>query len=103
MKYLLGVLLAGIALSAAPAAPLDWPQWRGPDRTGLSKETGLMRQWPAAGPALVWSAGSLGRGYGSIAVSGDRIYLQGMQGANSGVSARNPAAGKPVWWSARGR
>ena len=55
----------------------DWPQWRGPDRTGLSKESALLRQWPRSGPALLWSAANLGAGYGSLAVSGDRIFVQG--------------------------
>ena len=55
-----------------PARGNDWPQWRGPDRTGLSKETGLLKQWPPAGPPLVWSVTNLGAGYGSIAVKGDR-------------------------------
>jgi outer membrane protein assembly factor BamB len=75
----------------------DWPQWRGPDRTGLSKESGLMKQWPASGPALVWSAANLGAGYGSISVSGDRIFVQGMKGRDSVVSILNRADGKPVW------
>jgi outer membrane protein assembly factor BamB len=75
----------------------DWPQWRGPDRTGLSKESGLMKQWPASGPSLVWSAANLGAGYGSISVSGDRIFVQGMKGRDSVVSILNRADGKPVW------
>src|SRR5258705_10871426 len=75
----------------------DWPQWRGPDRTGLSSETGLLKQWPASGPPLVWSASNLGGGYGSISVSGDRIFVQGLKGRDSAVSSLNRADGKPVW------
>ena len=75
----------------------DWPQWRGPDRTGLSKESGLLKQWPVSGPSLVWSASNLGAGYGSISVSGDRIFVQGMKGRDSVVSILNRADGKPVW------
>src|SRR5688572_19131919 len=41
--------LTAAVLAQTPAA--DWPQWRGADRTGISKETGLLKQWPAAGPA----------------------------------------------------
>src|SRR5215208_2700962 len=54
----------------APSAPaaFDWPQWQGPDRTGVSKETGLLQQWPATGPPLLWSVSGLGAGYGSLAV-----------------------------------
>ena len=66
-------------------ATADWPQWRGPDRTGLSRETGLLKQWPAGGPPVVWSAANLGAGYGSVAVSGDRVYVQGMRNSRSVV------------------
>src|SRR5436190_23565406 len=41
----------------------DYPQWRGPDRTGVSKEKGLLQQWPADGPKLVWKATGIGKGY----------------------------------------
>ena len=40
------VLLGAIAVRAAA----DWPQWQGPDRTRISKETGLLKEWPASGP-----------------------------------------------------
>jgi hypothetical protein len=72
----------------------DWPQWQGPDRTRLSKETGLLKEWPAAGPRLVWTATGLGSGYGSMAVAGDRVFLQGARGSSSFVIALNRADGK---------
>src|SRR5262245_65389580 len=48
-----------------PSGPSDWPQWRGPERNGVSKDTGLIKQWPSSGPQRVWSISSLGEGYGS--------------------------------------
>jgi outer membrane protein assembly factor BamB len=78
----------------------DWPQWKGPDRTGNSKETGLSAQWPANGPAVVWTAGGLGNGYGSMAVAGERVFVQGMQkdrATMSVVTALNRADGKQLW------
>lgn len=75
----------------------EWPQWRGPDRAGVSRESGLLKQWPASGPSLVWSASNLGSGYGSIAVSSDRIFVQGLKGRDSTVSSLNRADGKSVW------
>jgi outer membrane protein assembly factor BamB len=80
----------------------DWPQWQGPDRTGLSKETGLLQQWPASGPAVVWSASGLGAGYGSLAIKGDRIFVQGSNGRQSLVFSLNRADGKSVWSKALG-
>jgi outer membrane protein assembly factor BamB len=89
------VLLSITILGQTPAA--DWPQWRGADRTGISKETGLLKQWPASGPAVAWTASGLGEGYGSVAVSGDRVFVQGARERESVVSSINRADGKVVW------
>jgi outer membrane protein assembly factor BamB len=56
-----------------------------------------MKQWPPPGPPLVWSTSNLGAGYGSISVSGERIFVQGMKGKDSAVSGLNRADGKLVW------
>jgi outer membrane protein assembly factor BamB len=87
--------LSAALLGQAPAA--DWPQWRGLDRSGISKETGLLRQWPASGPASAWTASGLGAGYGSVAVSGDRVFVQGARERESVVFSLNRADGKIVW------
>ena len=50
-----------IVLFAVTAMGADWPQWRGPNRDGISKETGLLKEWPKAGPKLLWKAEGLGR------------------------------------------
>ena len=83
--------------AAGVAAAADWPQWQGPDRTRLSKETGLLKEWPAGGPRVVWTATGLGSGFGSMAIAGDRVFLQGMRGSNSVVIALNRSDGKEVW------
>src|SRR5262245_8305070 len=97
---LAGALLCSVA---AIHASSDWPQWQGPDRTGISKETGLLKQWPAAGPAVVWTATGLGMGYGSMAIAGDRVFVQGTRNGQSIVVALNRATGKEVWSKALGR
>jgi outer membrane protein assembly factor BamB len=105
MRHLFVVaLIAGsVSMTTAQApASFDWPQWRGPDRSGVSRETGLLPQWPKSGPPLVWSAGELGAGYGSVAVAGDRIFLQGQRSRQSVVTALNLSDGKPVWVRALG-
>jgi outer membrane protein assembly factor BamB len=90
-------------LSAVMPAGTDWPQWRGPERNGVSAETGLLAQWPAGGPATLWSTSGLGKGYGAVAVKGDRIYVQGAQGSQSVVFALNLADGKVVWMRPLGK
>lgn len=87
--------------TGAPAAG-DWPQWRGPERTGLSQEKGLMKQWPETGPRRNWSISNLGEGYGSLAIQGDRIFVQGTNRNASVVFSLNRADGKTVWSAALG-
>jgi outer membrane protein assembly factor BamB len=67
------LLLAGFAAASAT----DWPTFRGPDRTGVSNETGLLTEWPADGPQLLWKTTGVGRGYSSLAIAGGRIFTLG--------------------------
>ena len=93
-------LMACAALTRAQSGTntaTDWPQWRGPSRSAISPETGLLKSWPAAGPPRAWSASNLGAGFGSIAVIRDRIFVQGMRNSQSVVSALNRADGMLVW------
>ena len=94
-----------LSRQSAGGATADWPQWQGPDRTGLSKETGLLQQWPPSGPPAVWSISGLGAGYGSVAVKGDRIFVQALHAAErtSTVASLNRADGKVVWRRSIGR
>ncbi len=53
------------------------PPGRGPDRSGVSKEVGLLKQWPKEGPKLVWQSNKAGRGYAGLAVVGGIVYTMG--------------------------
>jgi outer membrane protein assembly factor BamB len=92
MTLVMTLVFATAILQAA-----DWPQWQGADRNRRSTETGLLKEWPAGGPRVVWTANNLGTGYGSLAVAGDRVFLQGARGQESVVIALNRADGKEVW------
>jgi outer membrane protein assembly factor BamB len=81
----------------------DWPQWKGPERDGLSTESGLLDRWPAGGPPELWSITGLGEGYGAVAVQGDRIFVQGTRGRDSVVVSLNAADGGVIWSRAIGR
>ena len=89
--------------SSQSGGDADWTQWRGPSRTGVSTDTGLMTPWPPSGPPRVWAVSGLGAGYGSVSVAGDRIFVQGMQGGESVVSSLNRVDGTLVWSRALGR
>jgi outer membrane protein assembly factor BamB len=80
------------------ASTSDWPQWRGAERDGTSKESGLLKQWPAGGPKLLWQMNDIGDGYSTPAVVGTRIYLMSNRGMeNEFVQALSTQDGKPIW------
>jgi outer membrane protein assembly factor BamB len=99
--FLFRLMTIGIFACCVCTAPLlgdDWPQWRGPQRTGVSAEKGLADSWPAGGPKLVWQNKDVGDGYGSPAIVGDRIYLLGNDGLdNEFVQAMDRASGRQIW------
>jgi outer membrane protein assembly factor BamB len=99
----LAALVAALAAQApSTSTNTDWPQWRGPDRTGKSKETGLLKQWPAGGPTQLWRVTNLGAGYGSLSIKGDRIFVQMLIGRQSVVASLNRSNGQIVWSKALG-
>jgi len=75
----------------------DWPQWRGPNRDGISAETGLLDAWPKGGPPLAWQIHGLGEGYSSAAIAAGRLFIQGQQGNEEYVLALDAATGKQLW------
>ena len=91
------VLLAALPAFAADPGPTDWPQWRGPDRTGLSQETGLLKEWPEGGPRQVWKITGLGEGYSTPSVSAGRLYLLGTKGNDEYMICLNEKDGSRVW------
>jgi outer membrane protein assembly factor BamB len=88
-------------LAAGPAAALDWPQFRGVNRDGISAETDLPRSWPAEGPRVVWKR-AIGEGYSAISVAGDRLYTMDSDGTTEYVVALEAGSGKEVWRVAAG-
>ncbi len=95
------LLLLSVVKAGAQAGG-EWPQWRGPNRDGISQETGLLKQWPEGGPPLVWKVAGAGRGYSSFAVSGGRIYTMGLKNEREHVIAFDVATGKQVWATPHG-
>ncbi len=90
------VILLALALPMTWAA--DWPQLRGPQRTGISKETGLLKSWPKQGPRLLWQLPDIGEGYGSPSVVGGRIFVVSNRGMdNEFVQALSVEDGKAIW------
>ncbi|HVC98934.1 MAG TPA: PQQ-binding-like beta-propeller repeat protein [Pirellulales bacterium] len=96
------VLAVGSFSLVAGAA--DWPQWRGPQRDGVSRERGLLHQWPEGGPKLLWQVKDIGYGYSTPAVVGERLYLLGNEGIDDEfVAALDVKDGKRAWFTRLGK
>ena len=97
MKAKLVMLLACVSV-ASPATAADWPNWRGPNRDGKCTETGLLKQWPAGGPKLLWQTRGIGQGYSGPAIVGNVLYTMGDKNTKATVFALDIAAGgKQIW------
>jgi len=96
------IILLGLSHDISAQTGGNWPQWRGPNRDGISTETGLLKQWPANGPPLVWKVGGAGAGYSSLAIANGQIYTMGLRGDREYVIAFDVATGKQVWATAHG-
>jgi len=91
------LVAAFIFLSAFVRVPAaDWPQWHGPNRDGVSAETGLLQEWPTNGPAIVWTNASVGNGYGSVAVADGTVYIAGAIDGEGRLTALT-TDGKAKW------
>jgi len=74
----------------------DWPQCRGPNRDGISKERGLKTSWPAGGPPQLWKA-NIGAGTSSISVVGGKVYALGNIDETDHVFCLDAASGQVLW------
>src|SRR5439155_13156161 len=78
----------------------EWPQWRGPNRDGLSLETGLIRSWPKDGPPLRWQR-FVGRGFSAPVIAQGRVYTMAQNDRPEGPDIPAPATAEAViCWNA---
>jgi len=74
----------------------DWPQFRGPDRNGISMETKWNPKALQGGAKVLWKA-NVGEGWSSVAISGDKLFTMGWKGGQDTVCALNIKDGTTVW------
>jgi len=92
-----GTLTAALADAAG-----SWPTFRGPQRSAVAPDKGLLTQWPEGGPKLLWETAGAGRGYSSLAIAGGRIYTLGdgsstAQDQDEYLLCFDQANGKEIW------
>ncbi len=88
---LLACLLAGPILLAA-----EWPQFLGPARNGISRETGLSTAWTKAGPPLLWER-KIGAGFSGPVVAAGRLILFHRLDDKEVVECLDAATGAEHW------
>ncbi|MSQ94712.1 MAG: hypothetical protein EXR98_09175 [Gemmataceae bacterium] len=74
----------------------DWPQWRGPNRDGVSTETGILTEWPTGGPNVLWKQPT-GDGYASVVVAEGRAFTIFQDAGSEAVVAWDALTGKEIW------
>jgi outer membrane protein assembly factor BamB len=95
-------IVTGIILLMSLPLSAQIYDWRGPNRTGVYSETGLLKVWPENGPELIWEYGESGFGYGSPTITEDRVYITGRIGEDDVLTALT-LDGKKIWSSVYGK
>jgi outer membrane protein assembly factor BamB len=95
------LLAAGVLFTCAVSFSRadDWPSFRGPNGDGISKETGLLKEWPKDGPPKVWTAKNLGSGFGTPSIAEGKIFGMGTRGGKDGVWALKESDGSELWFT----
>jgi outer membrane protein assembly factor BamB len=88
--------VASSTFAQADAVKGEWPQFLGPDRNGISAETGLLTEWPADGPKVVWRSRG-GVGMSGLAISRGRVVTLVQTEGKQWVLALDAQTGKPAW------
>lgn len=101
-RFILPAFLTVTAAVAAPS-PLDWPQWRGPNRDDSSKETGLLKKWPDGGPKKLWSFTNAGAGYAGISIANGKLYTMGTRDGGETLICVDASTGKESWIAKLGK
>jgi outer membrane protein assembly factor BamB len=88
--------LAALCLIGGALTAADWPQFLGPNRDGVSPETGLLPSWPKNGPPVLWQK-EVGEGYSGPVIAGGKLILFHRVGDNDIVACLDAATGKELW------
>lgn len=91
------ILCCMFVVSVGPLLANDWPQWRGPNRDAICPETGLLKSWPQAGPALLWEISGLGPGFSTVSIVDDKLYTMGDRQRDQCVYAYDLDTRQELW------
>lgn len=89
--------LTALALSTLTATAADWPQWRGPNRTDIGSEKGLLKSWPEGGPKQLWVFKDAGLGYAGVSIVGGKLFTMGLRNDGEELIAIDAKDAKELW------
>jgi outer membrane protein assembly factor BamB len=101
-RFFAVIIATGILSQPLEALGGDWPQWRGPNRDDVSTETGLLKEWPAAGPKRVWLFENGGNGYSGFSIVSGKLFTTGTRDNSEILLALDANTGKELWSTAIG-
>lgn len=96
MRFWLRLTLLMFLVGTPPLFAEDWPQFLGPRRDGVSRETGLVASWDKKGPPQLWQR-DLGPGFAGPVVAGEHVIVFHRNGDEEVVESLDAASGKPRW------
>jgi outer membrane protein assembly factor BamB len=96
IRNLKTTILIAVLFTLSFIASAQQAGWRGPGRTGVYNETGLLKSWPEDGPKLLWEASGFGMGHSSATVTNDAVYITGIHGDKDVLTAYTQD-GKKKW------
>jgi outer membrane protein assembly factor BamB len=96
------IAIAALTCCSMLVIAADVTQWRGPDRTGVYKEKGLLDAWPDGGPKILWQA-NLPEAHSSMTVADGRVYTTAMDGGDGFIYCFDAEKGKRLWKTKYGR
>lgn len=95
-QFAAALAVSAPALAQAQTEGFDWPQWRGPQRNGISLEKDYIAQWPKEGPRRLWAA-KVGLGLSSVSVANGKLFTMGNTIDVDRVLCLDAATGKLIW------
>jgi outer membrane protein assembly factor BamB len=95
-SLLFAILLPDLCADG-PKDKLAWPQFLGPNRDGIIRDSRLNTDWKARPPKTLWKV-PLGSAYSSLAIVNDRIYTLAKRGQRDGAICLDAKSGKEVWF-----
>ncbi|MFP6677698.1 MAG: PQQ-binding-like beta-propeller repeat protein [Pirellulaceae bacterium] len=97
LHALLAIHVGFVTAEKAAAQTEDWPSWQGVERTNVSSQEGLLKEWPEQGPKLLWIYREAGNGYSGPAIVDETFYTLGTEGEQEVLIALDVATGRPCW------